>query len=75
MSAKVPQPKLPIGQIAVQKGYCTPEQVDEALRIQAELAAGGRPRPLTGILMVRHGILSTGQLIDILKAYQHQAQG
>ncbi len=62
--------KLPFGQIAVGKGYCTPDQVDEALRIQRAIERQGRPRPLTGILMVQHGIISTGQLIDIIRAYE-----
>lgn len=62
-------PTLRLGEMAVAKGYCTSEQLDEALRIQADLADRGRdPRPLLGILMVRHGILSTGQLIEMLKA-------
>ena len=74
MSEQDRVPKLPFGQIAVRKGYCTDEQVDEALRIQHKREAGGRPRPLTGIIMVEHGIISTGQLIDILKAYQQQGQ-
>lgn len=58
-----------IGEMAVARGYCTAEQVNQALRLQRELAARGRePRPLLGILMVQRGILSTGQLIALLKA-------
>ena len=58
------------GELAVAKGYCTPQDVETALRIQRRLAAGGRPKPLTGILMVQHGIISTGQLIDVIRAFQ-----
>ena len=60
------------GEMAVRKGYCTREQVREALREQRRLGARGRPRPLTGILMVRNGFISTGQLIDLLRTYQQQ---
>ena len=74
MPSKGKAARVPIGEIAVRKGYCTADQVDEALRIQRKLARGGRPRRLTGILMVEHGIISTGQLIDILRAYQQQGQ-
>ena len=63
-----------IGQMAVDKGYCTDQQVDEALRIQRKRARDGRPRQLTGIIMVQHGIISTGQLIDVLRAYEDEEE-
>lgn len=66
------KPRVPFGQMAVRKGYCTDEEVEEALAIQKKRAARGRPRPLTGIVMVQHGIISTGQLIDLLKAYEDE---
>ena len=74
MAPDARSPRLPIGQIAVEKGYCTEEQVEEALDIQRQEEARGRPRPLTGIVMVRHGIISTGELIDVLRAYEQQGQ-
>jgi hypothetical protein len=58
--------------MAVQKGYCTREQVDEALRRQRQLAERGEPGPLLGILLVQHGFLSTGQLIDLLHTYEQE---
>ena len=70
MASRDKKPKPRFGEVAVRKGFCTPEQVDQALRIQRKKAAGGRPKPLTGIVMVQHGIISTGQLIDVLRAYQ-----
>ena len=62
--------RVPFGELAVSKGYCTRAEVEEALRVQRKLGAHGRPRPLLGILMVQHGFLSTGQLIELLRAYQ-----
>jgi hypothetical protein len=75
MSSKGKSPKLPFGELAVRKGYCTPKQVEEALRLQRQVEAKGRPRPLTGIIMVQNGFISTGQLIDILRAYQDEPEG
>lgn len=61
--------RVPFGEMAVRKGYCTREDVEEALRVQRKLGERGRPRPLIGIIMVKHGFLSTGQLIELLRAY------
>ena len=66
------KPRVRFGQMAVEKGYCTEKEVEEALAIQKQRAARGRPQPLTGIVMVQHGIISTGQLIDLLKAYDEE---
>jgi len=73
MASKREKERIPFGELAARKGYCTREQVEEALRIQRRLEAGGRPRPLLGIVMVQNGIISTGQLIDVLRAYEDQA--
>ncbi len=62
--------RIPFGQMAVRKGYCTAAQVEQTLRMQEQLGQGGRPRPLIGVLMVRNGTISTGQLISILRAYE-----
>ena len=75
MSPKREKPRIPFGELAVRKGYCKPEEVEEALRQQRQIAAKGRPRPLTGIIMVQNGFISTGQLIDILRAYEEDAKG
>ena len=58
------------GEIAVQKGYCTQDDIHATLRIQKEEAGRGDPRRLTGLILVQHGFISTGQLIDILRDYE-----
>jgi hypothetical protein len=64
--------RIPFGEMAVRKGYCTREEVEEALRVQRKLGERGRPRPLIGIILVQHGFITTGQLIDVLRTYQDE---
>ena len=56
------------GEIAVLKGYASPHDVNEALRIQADLNKKGE-HELIGIIMLKQGMLTNEQLIDILKYY------
>ena len=65
--ASAPRPRF--GQIAVSRGFCTLKDVDRALRIQQEQDQRGEKHRLLGIIMTGEGILSTAQLIEILKAY------
>jgi len=74
MGSKRRGPKLPFGALAVAKGFCTRAEVDEALDIQRRQTALGRPKPLTGIVMVQNGFISTGELIDILRSYEDEPQ-
>jgi hypothetical protein len=67
--------KARLGELAVQKGYCTPEEVAKALKIQREQQAAGRAQTLSGIIMVQNGTLSTGQLIDLLREYEGEDAG
>ncbi|NQT50985.1 hypothetical protein HQ576_02985 [bacterium] len=60
--------KVPFGELAVRKGYCTPDDVAAAVEAQRQLGARGRPRPLLGIILVQRGSISTGQLIDLLRS-------
>ena len=70
MASKRKNERVPFGELAVRKGYCSTEEVEETLHIQRKLASRGRPKPLTGIIMVQNGFISTGELIDVLRAYQ-----
>ena len=75
MTKKGKKARARLGELAVQKGYCTPEQVENALKIQREQHAAGRARTLSGIIMVQNGIISTGQLIDLLRDYDEESGG
>ena len=63
------QPK-PFGQVAIQMGFVTEPQLQAALDIQKSMAASGRERRLLGMVMLEMGMISTDQLIDILKYYE-----
>ena len=70
MTAKQKMSKARFGELAVRKGYCTQDQVEKALKLQREQEAAGRARTLSGIVMVQNGIISTAQLIDLLREYE-----
>ena len=56
------------GEIAVEKGYVTTEDVGKALTYQRSLRKKGE-NELIGIIMLKHDMLSNKQLIDILQYY------
>lgn len=60
------------GDFCVEMGFCTPAQVVEAVKIQEDLQRRGFPRMLIGLVMVRYGILDNRQLIQVLKALEHE---
>ena len=56
------------GNIAVEKGFVTAEQLDEALRIQAEEdISKGEHRPI-GRILLNEGHITLQQVSDVLKA-------
>jgi hypothetical protein len=59
----------PFGQIAVRMGFVTESQVQAALEIQHSLEKAGKERRLIGMIMLETGMVSSEQLIAILKYY------
>jgi hypothetical protein len=58
------------GELAVKKGYVTPQQVGKALKIQDSLRRnGGEYRPI-GVIMLEEGFLGTSEFIDVLRHLQ-----
>jgi hypothetical protein len=56
------------GVLAVEKGYVTPYQVIEALKIQVtEDMEKSKHRPI-GVILSEQGLLTTSQLIDVLES-------
>lgn len=55
------------GQVAVRKGFVSPQQVEEALARQKELTAHGHPHKLIGMIMLESGALGTTELIEVLR--------
>ena len=55
------------GVLAVEKGYVTPDEVIEALKIQVmEDVEKGNHRPI-GVILLEKGLITTSQLIDVLE--------
>jgi hypothetical protein len=68
-------PKLePFGQVAVKMGFCTQEDVTNALETQRGLSVAGKEHRLIGLILLEMGALSTTQLIQILQYYEHGAK-
>ena len=60
----------PLGKVAVKLGFCTMEDVHNALEIQKNLPKQQKGHKLLGMIMLEEGIISNEQLIAILKYYQ-----
>ena len=60
----------PFGQIAVRMGFVAESQVQAALGIQESISKAGKKRRLIGMIMLETGMISTDQLIAILKYYE-----
>ena len=60
----------PFGQVAIQMGFVTESQVQAALEIQESMEKTRKERRLLGMIMLEMGMISTEQLIDILRYYE-----
>jgi hypothetical protein len=67
-------PKLLFGQIAVEKRFCTQEQLDQAMKTFIESARRGYTDNL-GKVMVALKILTEKQVVEILKIQQAREVG
>jgi len=63
----------PFGKIAIKLGLCTPEDVEKALEIQRSLSATGREHKLIGMIMLESGMISSAQLIEVLRDYEKKS--
>ena len=58
------------GAVALEKGFITQEQLDEALRIQVEeLKSKEKARPI-GRILLNEGLITMQQVGDVLKALE-----
>ena len=57
------------GQIAKRMGFVAEPQIQAALDIQDTMTKNGKQRKLIGMIMLETGMISSEQLIDILKHY------
>lgn len=65
--------KKAFGATAIERGYVTEEQVEQALATQREQEEG--ERKLLGIIMLEAGALDNTQLIEMLQALERENQG
>ena len=59
--------RVRFGQTAIQKGYVTQNEVDEALVRQKDIRARNEPHKLIGMIMLEMGALGTTELIEVLR--------
>ncbi len=59
----------PFGQITIRMAFATEAQVQAALEVQDALRKAGKPR-LIGMIMLEMGMISSEQLIEVLKYYE-----
>lgn len=60
------------GDYAVDFGFCTRGDVLNALNIQRDLIDRGHGQLLLGLVMVRYGIISNHELIQVLKVLERE---
>jgi len=60
----------PFGKIAIKLGFSSAEDVEKALEIQRRLTESGREHKLIGMIMLEAGMISSAQLIEILRYYE-----
>ena len=57
------------GQVAKRMGFVAEPQIQAALDVQQAMVKSGKKRKLIGMIMLETGMISSEQLIDILKYY------
>jgi len=65
----------PFGQRALRLGFLSSEDRDRALAEQRRRDAAGQPHQLIGMIMVETGLLTTTQLLAVLKPYEEERSG
>ena len=69
----LPAQREPFGQVAVRKGYVSPQQVTDALDRQRDITQQGSAHKLIGMIMLEMGSLGTTELIDVLRELDSSA--
>jgi hypothetical protein len=58
--------KRMFGEMAVRKGYCSQEDIDEALEKQAEMEDHEQHHKMLGLILLQEGMIDNTQFIDLL---------
>lgn len=67
--------KSMFGEIAVEQGFLTPEQLEQALRLQQGEDADGRPHRPLGIICLQEGLLRYDDVMRILGEQERRRGG
>ena len=60
------------GVAAVEKGYITPQQLVEVLRIQVEENLNTKQHRLIGMILLEQGVLTLDEIDDILQSLEEE---
>jgi len=63
------------GEVALKLGFVRREDIERALRKQQEDVAAGRPHRLLGIVMLQENMITSAQLLEILRCYELKPAG
>jgi len=66
------EPEKRFGIIAIEKGYVTPDDLIEALRIQVQEDIGQEKHQRIGEILVTKGKMTDAQVEDVLEALSQQ---
>jgi len=66
------EPEKRFGLIAIEKGYITPDDLIEALRIQVQDDIGQEKHQRIGEILVANGKMTEAQVEDVVVALSHQ---
>lgn len=68
----IAEPEKRFGLIAIKKGYITPDDLIEALRIQVQSDIGQGKHQRIGEILVTEGKMTDAQVEDVLEALSEQ---
>ena len=66
------EPEKRFGLVAIEKGYITPDDLIEALRIQVQDDIGQGKHQRIGEILVTKGKMTDAQVEDVLETLSHQ---
>ncbi|MGB1661910.1 MAG: UDP-glucose 4-epimerase GalE [Planctomycetota bacterium] len=66
---QIPGQKSRFGELAVKLGFVTEQDIDRVLIEQDKIRSEGRGHKMMGLCMVEMGLISTTQLVEILRHY------
>lgn len=60
------------GRIAIERAYITSDDLERALQIQRDIQEQRNTRKLLGIIMLESGMISSDQLLEILRRIEER---